>query len=261
MFWVLGKKWVWGWSSGYCWLSPLIAFKLVNFIKGTRSSIDRVIQFVVHDRNLLVTGEFDCVIFFFCCPPSEFGLCVVLPSSRAAAIPRAKGGTVLQMKLVYNQLAPLFLLFLQWMDCSCAGFLHRYLNLFHIIIYKVSFIYLSLSVDPFMFYCFGHFGLWYPCFMFFSWCCRSHNLPKVHNDGRSSMSTHGRKATIGDFYGAWIFDFRKEKNHFYFWIFFFNQKYNPFVAVIYWSLFLTLFMLSQIELFSRYIAISPKASW
>ncbi|CAJ1853307.1 unnamed protein product [Sphenostylis stenocarpa] len=78
----------------------------------------------------------------------------------AAAIPRAKGGTLLQMKLVYNQLAPLFLLFLQWMDCSCAGFLHRYLNLFHIIIYK------------------------------------------VHNDGRSNMSTHGRKATIGDFYAV-----------------------------------------------------------
>ncbi|MED6223566.1 hypothetical protein PIB30_075201 [Stylosanthes scabra] len=77
--------------------------------------------------------------------------------SRAAAIPRTKGGTVLQMKLVYNQLTPLVLLFLQWMDCSCASFLHRYLNLFHIVIYK------------------------------------------VHSDGRN-MSSHGRKATIGDFY-------------------------------------------------------------
>ncbi|KAL2955132.1 hypothetical protein AAZX31_18G010900 [Glycine max] len=78
----------------------------------------------------------------------------------AAAIPRAKGETLLQMKLVYNHLAPLFLLFLQWMDCSCAGFLHRYLDLFHILIYK------------------------------------------VHNDGRSIMPTHGRKATIGDFYAV-----------------------------------------------------------
>ncbi|OIV97491.1 hypothetical protein TanjilG_11015 [Lupinus angustifolius] len=79
----------------------------------------------------------------------------------AAAIPRGKGGTLLQMKLVYNQLAPLFLLLLQWMDCSCAGFLiHRYLNLFHILIYK------------------------------------------VHNDGRSIMSTHGRKATVEDFYAV-----------------------------------------------------------
>ncbi|CAI8617312.1 unnamed protein product [Vicia faba] len=54
----------------------------------------------------------------------------------AAAIPRAKGGSVFQMKLVYSHLAPLFLLLLQWMDCSCSCFLHRYLNLFHIIIYK-----------------------------------------------------------------------------------------------------------------------------
>jgi len=68
-----------------------------------------------------------------------------VPSSRAAAIPRAKGETLLQMKLVYNHLAPLFLLFLQWMDCSCAGFLHRYLDLFHILIYKV-FIYLFVTV-------------------------------------------------------------------------------------------------------------------
>lgn len=84
------------------------------------------------------------IVIFYFCPHSEFGLCVV-PSSRAAAIPRAKGGTLLQMKLVYNHLAPLFLLFLQWMDCSCAGFLHRYLNLFHILVYKVS-IYLFISV-------------------------------------------------------------------------------------------------------------------
>jgi len=56
---------------------------------------------------------------------------------RAAAIPRGKGGSVFQMKLVYSQLAPLFLLLLQWMDCSCSCFLHRYLNFFHIIIYKV----------------------------------------------------------------------------------------------------------------------------
>ncbi|KAI4336636.1 hypothetical protein L6164_015136 [Bauhinia variegata] len=78
----------------------------------------------------------------------------------AAAIPRTKGGTILQMKLVYNHLAPLFLFLLQWMDCSCACLLHRYLNLFHILIYK------------------------------------------VHKDGRSTMSTNGRKATIRDFYSV-----------------------------------------------------------
>ncbi|KAI3467643.1 hypothetical protein Pfo_024306 [Paulownia fortunei] len=55
----------------------------------------------------------------------------------AAAIPKAKGGARLQMKLVYNQLAPLFLFFLQWIDCSCTCFLPRYFNLFHVLIYKV----------------------------------------------------------------------------------------------------------------------------
>lgn len=58
-------------------------------------------------------------------------------SSRAAAIPKAKGGARLQMKLVYNHLAPLFLYFLKWIDCSCAYFLPRILNPFHILIYKV----------------------------------------------------------------------------------------------------------------------------
>lgn len=81
-------------------------------------------------------------------------------NSLAAAIPRARGGTLIKMKLVCNQLAPLLLLFLQWMDCSCAAFLHSYLNLFHILIYK----------EP--------------------------------NDGRSNMSTRGRKATIKDFYAV-----------------------------------------------------------
>ncbi|XP_062157867.1 E3 ubiquitin-protein ligase AIRP2-like isoform X1 [Alnus glutinosa] len=55
----------------------------------------------------------------------------------AAAIPRAKGGARLQMKLVYNHLAPLFLFLLQWMDCSWTCLLPRYLNLFHILVYKV----------------------------------------------------------------------------------------------------------------------------
>ncbi|KAI8010064.1 putative aconitate hydratase, cytoplasmic [Camellia lanceoleosa] len=56
----------------------------------------------------------------------------------AAAIPRAKGGARLQMKLVYNRLAPLFLFLLQWMDCSCTCLLPRYLNLFHILVCKVD---------------------------------------------------------------------------------------------------------------------------
>ncbi|KAH6798720.1 RING/U-box superfamily protein [Perilla frutescens var. frutescens] len=55
----------------------------------------------------------------------------------AAAIPKAKGGARLQMKLVYNHLTPIYLYFLKWIDCSCIYFLPRFLNPFHILIYKV----------------------------------------------------------------------------------------------------------------------------
>ncbi|KAK2636660.1 hypothetical protein Ddye_031452 [Dipteronia dyeriana] len=77
----------------------------------------------------------------------------------AAAIPKAKGGAHLQMKLVYNHWAPVFWFLLQWMNSSCICVLPRYLNLFHILVYK------------------------------------------VYADGRADFSTHGRKATIRDFYG------------------------------------------------------------
>ncbi|KAL0004426.1 hypothetical protein SO802_011987 [Lithocarpus litseifolius] len=78
----------------------------------------------------------------------------------AAVIPRAKSGARLQMKLVYNQLAPLYLFLLQWLDCSCTCLLPRYLNFFHILVYE------------------------------------------VYTDGRPNISTHGRKATIRDFYAV-----------------------------------------------------------
>uniref|UniRef100_A0A6N2MEZ1 RING-type domain-containing protein n=1 Tax=Salix viminalis TaxID=40686 RepID=A0A6N2MEZ1_SALVM len=39
----------------------------------------------------------------------------------AASIPRAKSGSCLQMKLVSNHLAPVFLFLFQWMDCSCTS--------------------------------------------------------------------------------------------------------------------------------------------
>ncbi|XP_075485857.1 E3 ubiquitin-protein ligase AIRP2-like [Primulina tabacum] len=55
----------------------------------------------------------------------------------AAAIPKAKGGARVQMKLVCNDLAPLLLYCFQWMDCSCTCFLTTYLNFFHVLIYKV----------------------------------------------------------------------------------------------------------------------------
>ncbi|KAL6188148.1 hypothetical protein ACLB2K_039542 [Fragaria x ananassa] len=59
-------------------------------------------------------------------------------NSLAAAIPRAKGGVRFEMKLVYNHWAPLFLFLLQWIDSSCACLLPRYLNFFHILVYKVG---------------------------------------------------------------------------------------------------------------------------
>ncbi|KAK9276579.1 hypothetical protein L1049_006114 [Liquidambar formosana] len=88
----------------------------------------------------------------------------------AAEIPGAKGGTRLQMKLVYNHLAPFFLFLLQWVDCSCTCLLPRYLNLFHILVYK------------------------------------------VYTDGRKNISTHGRKATIRDFYAVILPSLRRLHN-------------------------------------------------
>ncbi|KAF2301759.1 hypothetical protein P3X46_017617 [Hevea brasiliensis] len=78
----------------------------------------------------------------------------------AAAIPRGKSGARLQMKLVCNQWTPFFLFLLQRIDCSCICLLPRYLNLFHILVYK------------------------------------------VYADGRPNLFTHGRKATIKEFYGV-----------------------------------------------------------
>ncbi|XWS47844.1 hypothetical protein CRYUN_Cryun13aG0020000 [Craigia yunnanensis] len=78
----------------------------------------------------------------------------------AASIPRAKEGGCLQMKLVYNHMAPIFLFFLQWLDCSCSCLLSSYVNLFHIVVYQVC------------------------------------------SDGRPSISSCRRKATIREFYSV-----------------------------------------------------------
>ncbi|XP_057488773.1 E3 ubiquitin-protein ligase AIRP2-like isoform X1 [Actinidia eriantha] len=78
----------------------------------------------------------------------------------AASIPRVKGNAYLQMKLVHNHFAPVFWLLLQWMDCSCTYLLPRYLNPFHIVVYKVS------------------------------------------PDGKPIMSSHGRIATVREFYAV-----------------------------------------------------------
>nr|XP_043626921.1 E3 ubiquitin-protein ligase AIRP2-like [Erigeron canadensis] len=55
----------------------------------------------------------------------------------AAAIPRATNGARFQMKLVYNELAPLIMFLLQWIDSSCTCLLPRYMNLVHVLVYKV----------------------------------------------------------------------------------------------------------------------------
>ncbi|TKY55296.1 zinc finger domain containing protein [Spatholobus suberectus] len=55
----------------------------------------------------------------------------------AASIPRGKGMTCLQMKLVYNKLAPLFLFLFQWMDYSCSCLPSSHFNLFRVVVYKV----------------------------------------------------------------------------------------------------------------------------
>ncbi|KAK4786101.1 hypothetical protein SAY86_002790 [Trapa natans] len=81
-------------------------------------------------------------------------------NSLAAAIPRTKGGGQLHMRLVYNNWAPIFLFLLRWIDCSCACFMPRYLNLFHILIYK------------------------------------------VYSDGRQSIRSNARKASVKDFYAV-----------------------------------------------------------
>lgn len=59
----------------------------------------------------------------------------------ATAIPNAKGDVRLQMKLVYNHLSSLFLFLLPLVDCCCTCIFPRYLNLFHILVYKVQHIY------------------------------------------------------------------------------------------------------------------------
>ncbi|XWS60323.1 hypothetical protein CRYUN_Cryun07bG0026200 [Craigia yunnanensis] len=83
---------------------------------------------------------------------------IQLANMLAASIPRVKGGGCLQMKLVYNNLAPIFLFFLQWLDCSCSCLLSSYVNLFHIVVYQVC------------------------------------------SDGRPSISSCRRKATVREFY-------------------------------------------------------------
>ncbi|KAL5671135.1 hypothetical protein ACJX0J_015441, partial [Zea mays] len=57
-------------------------------------------------------------------------------SKRADAIQRNYGGSCVQLRLSFSSLAPLFLYFIQWLDCGCCYALPSYLGLFHILICK-----------------------------------------------------------------------------------------------------------------------------
>lgn len=95
------------------------------------------------------------------------------------------------MKLVYNHLAPVFLFLLQWMDCSCSCLLPTYLNLFHVLIYKVCTFFLFFSSRQ--------------CFHISVFCSKISEFSQVYTDGRPRISRHGRKATISDFYGLLLY--------------------------------------------------------
>ncbi|KAL2321719.1 hypothetical protein Fmac_026098 [Flemingia macrophylla] len=55
----------------------------------------------------------------------------------AASVARGKGRACLQMKLVYNKVAPFFLFLVQWMDFSCSCLPLTHFNLFRVVVYKV----------------------------------------------------------------------------------------------------------------------------
>ncbi|CAD5312584.1 unnamed protein product [Arabidopsis thaliana] len=71
-----------------------------------------------------------------------------------------KNNVRLQMKLVHSNFASLLLFLLRWIDLSSSCLIPRYLNLFHVLVYKVQ------------------------------------------SDGQPKLTTHGRKATISEFYGV-----------------------------------------------------------
>ncbi|CAA7017853.1 unnamed protein product [Microthlaspi erraticum] len=48
-----------------------------------------------------------------------------------------KNNVRLQMKLVHSNFASFLLILLRWIDLSCSCFVLRYLNLFHVLVYKV----------------------------------------------------------------------------------------------------------------------------
>ncbi|KAG5557864.1 hypothetical protein RHGRI_007938 [Rhododendron griersonianum] len=146
-----------GWISGYCGLKVVFAgvllvsssapFDIVDFCvfrRRRRLRLDFSIQslglFSVQVRAS-VEREREMMYYQFPKFSHQDSLKILdadiqHANSLASAIPSAKCGACLQMKLGYNHLAPILLYLLQWMDCSCTCLLARYLNLSHVLVYK-----------------------------------------------------------------------------------------------------------------------------
>lgn len=55
----------------------------------------------------------------------------------AASIPRGKGGSFIEMKLVFSELAPILMCLLQWMDFSSSCLFSTHFNFFHVTVHQV----------------------------------------------------------------------------------------------------------------------------
>ena len=137
---------------------------------------------------------------FHCCCGDWLGWTIStyvwFANSRADAIQRNYGGSCVQMRLSFSSLAPLFLYFIQWLDCGCCYALPSYLGLFHILICKVKLQYVVLKFGP-LIYIFSVQETWVSCikicYVLFS---------QVYANGDSSVSTYERRASLREFYGS-----------------------------------------------------------
>ncbi|KAG5524292.1 hypothetical protein RHGRI_031085 [Rhododendron griersonianum] len=156
-----------GWISGYCGLKVVFAgvllvsssapFDIVDFCVFRRRRRRLRLDFSIQSLGLFsvqvrasVEREREMMYYRFPKFSHQDSLKILdadiqHANGLASAIPSAKCGACLQMKLGYNHLAPILLYLLQWMDCSCTCLLARYLNLSHVLVYKVAVILPSLQ--------------------------------------------------------------------------------------------------------------------